>query len=131
MAKQREQYRLKKKGEHSFLTDDRIEKLENCGFAWQVRSSAGYDAQNSPATTSNAARQRPSRTVYETHDPQDHVVGTHNVVPPMQLQVMQHPTINMLAQNDNDNDDDDIVADETALQHAVGDIVECLVDKLM
>ena len=106
-----------------------MEKLENRGFAWQVRSSAGYDAQNSPAT-SNAARLRSSCTVYETHDPQDHVVGTHNVLPPMQLQAMQHPTINILAQNDNDNGDD-IVADEAALQHAVGDIVECLVDKLM
>lgn len=38
MAKQREQYKLGKKGQHSFLTPDRAEKLNSVGFVWQVRS---------------------------------------------------------------------------------------------
>ena len=39
VAKQREQYKLKKKGQHSFLTPDREEKLTSVAFVWQVRSS--------------------------------------------------------------------------------------------
>jgi Helicase associated domain len=37
-AKQREQYKLYKKGQHSFLTPYRLEKLNQIGFVWQVRS---------------------------------------------------------------------------------------------
>lgn len=37
VAKQREQYKLYKKGKHSFLTPDRLEKLTSIGFAWTVR----------------------------------------------------------------------------------------------
>lgn len=39
MAKQREQHKLLKKGLHSFLTPYRLEKLNNVGFVWSVRSS--------------------------------------------------------------------------------------------
>ena len=118
MAKQREQYRLKQKGEHSFLTDDRIEKLENCGFAWQVRSSAGYDPHNPHAST-NVVR-RSSRIVYEAHDPSATAhLGDDNVLgPPLQLQIRHNHAINIQAQNDSD-DDDDIAAVEAALRHAV------------
>ena len=35
VAKQREQYKLMKKGQHSFLTPYRLEKLEKAGFVWQ------------------------------------------------------------------------------------------------
>lgn len=38
VAKQREQYKLMLKGQHSFLTPYRQEKLNNAGFAWQVRT---------------------------------------------------------------------------------------------
>lgn len=37
-AKQREQYKLHQKGKHSFLTPYRLEKLNQIGFVWQVRS---------------------------------------------------------------------------------------------
>jgi len=37
VAKQREQYKLHKKGKHSFLTPDRLEKLNIIGFVWSVR----------------------------------------------------------------------------------------------
>jgi len=37
VAKQREQYKRKQKGQHSFLSADRQEKLEKVGFAWSVR----------------------------------------------------------------------------------------------
>lgn len=39
VAKQREQYKLYCKGQHSFLTPYRLEKLKEVGFVWQVRSS--------------------------------------------------------------------------------------------
>ena len=39
VAKQREQHKLLKKGMHSFLTPYRLEKLNNVGFVWSVRSS--------------------------------------------------------------------------------------------
>ena len=35
---QREQYKNRQKGKHSFLTPDRLEKLESIGFIWQVRN---------------------------------------------------------------------------------------------
>lgn len=37
VAKQREQYRLRSQGKHSFLTPDRLEKLNEAGFVWSVR----------------------------------------------------------------------------------------------
>jgi Helicase associated domain len=45
-AKQREQYKLYKKGQHSFLTPYRLEKLNQIGFVWQVRS--GNDGEEDP-----------------------------------------------------------------------------------
>jgi len=39
VAKQREQHKLLKKGQHSFLTPYRLEKLNNVGFVWSVRAS--------------------------------------------------------------------------------------------
>ena len=43
VAKQREQFKLLKHGKHSFLTEDRLEKLNTVGFVWQVRSSIDSD----------------------------------------------------------------------------------------
>lgn len=40
VAKQREQYRLLQKGQHSFLTPYRLEKLNECGFCWAARTSS-------------------------------------------------------------------------------------------
>jgi Helicase associated domain len=37
VAKQREQYRALKKGEHSFLTPDRLEQLNQIGFVWSMK----------------------------------------------------------------------------------------------
>lgn len=45
MAKQREQYKLKLKGQHSFLTPYREEKLNQAGFSWHVRNSLDNEAQ--------------------------------------------------------------------------------------
>jgi hypothetical protein len=39
VAKQREQHKLLKKGQHSFLTPYRLEKLNTIGFVWAVRSA--------------------------------------------------------------------------------------------
>eukprot|EP00535_Pseudo-nitzschia_heimii_P009626 CAMPEP_0197192634 /NCGR_PEP_ID=MMETSP1423-20130617/25375_1 /TAXON_ID=476441 /ORGANISM="Pseudo-nitzschia heimii, Strain UNC1101" /LENGTH=273 /DNA_ID=CAMNT_0042645557 /DNA_START=1 /DNA_END=819 /DNA_ORIENTATION=+ len=40
VAKQREQYKLHKKGKHSFLTPDRLEKLNVIGFVWSIRGES-------------------------------------------------------------------------------------------
>lgn len=40
VAKQREQYKLLKKGEHSFLTPDRLEQLNSIGFVWSMKGRA-------------------------------------------------------------------------------------------
>jgi hypothetical protein len=39
VAKQREQFKLLKKGQHSFLTPYRLEKLNTIGFVWQIRTA--------------------------------------------------------------------------------------------
>lgn len=39
VAKQREQYKLLKKGQHSFLTPLRLERLNEIGFVWSVRTA--------------------------------------------------------------------------------------------
>jgi len=51
VAKQREQYKLHKKGKHSFLTPDRLEKLNSIGFVWSVRgeTSASPSDKNAPS----------------------------------------------------------------------------------
>lgn len=43
VAKQREQHKLLTQGRHSFLTPYRLEKLNEAGFAWQVRASLEGD----------------------------------------------------------------------------------------
>lgn len=43
VAKQREQYKRMKKGQHSFLTPYRLEKLEQVGFSWHIRTSLDPD----------------------------------------------------------------------------------------
>lgn len=43
VAKQREQYKLLKKGQHSFLTPYRLERLNQSGFVWQVRTTHETD----------------------------------------------------------------------------------------
>ena len=40
VAKQREQYKLLMKGEHSFLTPDRKQQLEEIGFVWSMKGRA-------------------------------------------------------------------------------------------
>ena len=47
VAKQREQYKLLLKGEHSFLTPDRREQLESIGFVWSMKGRS--PKEESPA----------------------------------------------------------------------------------
>jgi Helicase associated domain len=46
VAKQREQYKLRLKGQHSFLTPYREEKLNSIGFSWFVRSALETEVQS-------------------------------------------------------------------------------------
>jgi Helicase associated domain len=46
VAKQREQYKLRLKGQHSFLTPYREEKLNSIGFSWFVRSALDSEVQS-------------------------------------------------------------------------------------
>jgi uncharacterized membrane protein YgaE (UPF0421/DUF939 family) len=61
VAKQREQYKLKLKGQHSFLTPYREEQLNQIGFSWHVRNSLDNEVQtvldglNSSPTTKTTA----------------------------------------------------------------------------
>lgn len=55
VAKQREQFKLLKQGKHSFLTEDRLEKLNTVGFVWQVRSGIDSDILADVAESAAAA----------------------------------------------------------------------------
>lgn len=55
VAKQREQFKLLKHGKHSFLTEDRLEKLNAVGFVWQVRSGIDSDILADVAESAAAA----------------------------------------------------------------------------
>jgi len=57
VAKQREQYKLHKKGKHSFLTPDRLEKLNSIGFVWSVRG------ESSSATTEKIETKAEASTI--------------------------------------------------------------------
>jgi hypothetical protein len=46
VAKQREQYKLLQKKQHSFLTPYRQEKLNSAGFVWVVRAGMDSDVRN-------------------------------------------------------------------------------------
>jgi hypothetical protein len=48
VAKQREQFKLLKKGQHSFLTPYRLEKLNNIGFVWQTRTALEGEEDTPP-----------------------------------------------------------------------------------
>ena len=61
VAKQREQWKLLQKGEHSFLTPYRLEKLEELGFTWQVRlmtSSAAATAEGGGGTPAGGSHKK-------------------------------------------------------------------------
>jgi hypothetical protein len=49
VAKQREQFKLLKKGHHSFLTPYRLEKLNAIGFVWQIRTALEGEEEDVPA----------------------------------------------------------------------------------
>lgn len=53
MAKQREQYKLHKKGKHSFLTPDRLEKLNSIGFVWSVRGESSTEKNTTTVLSDN------------------------------------------------------------------------------
>lgn len=57
VAKQREQFKLHKKRKHSFLTPDRLEKLNSIGFAWSVRGESS--SASSSATEKNETKASP------------------------------------------------------------------------
>ena len=43
VANQRAQYRLRREGKHSFLTEERIKKLEDLGFEWSPLGNSWDD----------------------------------------------------------------------------------------
>lgn len=90
VAKQREQYKLKKKGQHSFLTPDRQEKLEQEGFLWSLRS-VGATASASPAQTMTMT---PATKPNLKTESQPHPDG-----PPMNLIVTKQPPIDNQVDN--------------------------------
>eukprot|EP00534_Pseudo-nitzschia_fraudulenta_P012814 CAMPEP_0201219670 /NCGR_PEP_ID=MMETSP0851-20130426/191195_1 /ASSEMBLY_ACC=CAM_ASM_000631 /TAXON_ID=183588 /ORGANISM="Pseudo-nitzschia fraudulenta, Strain WWA7" /LENGTH=434 /DNA_ID=CAMNT_0047509361 /DNA_START=30 /DNA_END=1334 /DNA_ORIENTATION=+ len=53
VAKQREQYKLHKKGKHSFLTPDRLEKLNSIGFVWSVRGESSTEKNTTTVLSDN------------------------------------------------------------------------------
>lgn len=55
VAKQREQYKRLHKGQHSFLTPYRVEKLTAVGFVWQIRTSLEGELNAVTAETAAAA----------------------------------------------------------------------------
>ena len=55
VAKQREQYKLHKKGKHSFLTPDRLEKLTSIGFVWSVRGESATPVKAAATKDESAA----------------------------------------------------------------------------
>eukprot|EP00539_Tryblionella_compressa_P005631 CAMPEP_0178762858 /NCGR_PEP_ID=MMETSP0744-20121128/16788_1 /TAXON_ID=913974 /ORGANISM="Nitzschia punctata, Strain CCMP561" /LENGTH=408 /DNA_ID=CAMNT_0020417607 /DNA_START=142 /DNA_END=1368 /DNA_ORIENTATION=- len=63
VAKQREQYKLLKKGKHSFLTPDRLEKLNSIGFVWSVR---GETVDDDPTSSRPAAVKEEEKKTPET-----------------------------------------------------------------
>jgi len=67
VAKQREQYKLKQKGQHSFLTPDREEKLDRAGFLWSVRA-ANTNLSTPTATAANDTP--PMENHAELHNPE-------------------------------------------------------------
>jgi hypothetical protein len=71
VAKQREQYKLLMRGEHSFLTADRLERLEQIGFVWQVKGGfVEEDEEEEEGDAESAkpsAKKRKKRTTEEAH----------------------------------------------------------------
>ena len=70
VAKQREQYKLLLKGEHSFLTPDRREQLESIGFVWSMKgrspkeeSPARHDAIGAEHDSPQENSEQPSSVV--------------------------------------------------------------------
>ena len=57
VAKQREQYKLYQRGKHSFLTPDRLEKLNSIGFVWAVRGDV-VDFDEPPMDDKSAAEDK-------------------------------------------------------------------------
>jgi Helicase associated domain len=55
VAKQREQHRALKRGEHSFLTPDRLEQLNNVGFVWSMKGRTPKEEDDAAAAMEDAA----------------------------------------------------------------------------
>lgn len=55
VAKQREQYNLLKNGKRSFLTPYRVEKLQQAGFVWQIRTALDTEVRTVMAESAAAA----------------------------------------------------------------------------
>jgi hypothetical protein len=60
VAKQREQFKLMRKGQHSFLTPYRLEKLNEAAFVWQVRTAMDTDDMSNPLTGEAAMLSSPT-----------------------------------------------------------------------
>ena len=46
VGNQRTQYRLRREGKHSFLTEERIKKLDEVGFEWSPQGNSWNDRYN-------------------------------------------------------------------------------------
>lgn len=75
VAKQREQYKLLKAGKHSFLTPYRLEKLEQAGFVWSVRTPFESEVRN-VISESSTTRTEEAMTVRTTPKGKNHSAMT-------------------------------------------------------
>jgi Helicase associated domain len=66
VAKQREQYKIMHRGQHSFLTPYRKEKLDSIGFVWQIRSSMDDNSDSDASVTKQQSPNKLPKTTATT-----------------------------------------------------------------
>eukprot|EP00542_Grammatophora_oceanica_P000828 CAMPEP_0194070140 /NCGR_PEP_ID=MMETSP0009_2-20130614/88023_1 /TAXON_ID=210454 /ORGANISM="Grammatophora oceanica, Strain CCMP 410" /LENGTH=354 /DNA_ID=CAMNT_0038723391 /DNA_START=218 /DNA_END=1282 /DNA_ORIENTATION=- len=85
VAKQREQYRFLKEGRHSFLTPDRLELLNTCGFIWSLKGRAPKEEIVDQATLVHTP------TTHLAHHPHVSLAAHHHQAVMVPQTVMVHP----------------------------------------
>ena len=88
VAKQREQYKLLRKGQHSFLTPYRLEKLNQAGFVWQVRSNMGMGDQDDEMNPIDVSSQQGHQISHHHHQPMEMAAAAAQVA----VAAMPEPT---------------------------------------
>ena len=112
VAKQREQHRALKKGEHSFLTPDRLEQLNSIGFVWSMKGRLPKDDESSVIDEAAvAAAKAACAAAVEAQDAevarqQDLEDPAAEAVEEVVMEVMQ-PTPNDDVDDDDDYDDEE------------------------